>query len=98
MLHFLKDWWKFTQIHQNYMALRCEHLYMTLCNVLCKTLAVLQCINSLYDLNTKCPTYTGADPGFSFRGGGGRKKIMCGHAHREREARSRLYGRGQGLV
>ena len=32
---------------------------------------------------------SGADPGFSFRGGGGgAQKIMCPHAHYEREIRS----------
>ena len=30
----------------------------------------------------------GSDPGFSFRGGGGEaQKIMCAHAHHERETR-----------
>ena len=34
---------------------------------------------------------TGADPGFSWGGGGGRAyKIMCAHAYHEREARSPL--------
>ena len=31
--------------------------------------------------------YTGADPGFSFRGGGA-QKITCANAHYEREIRS----------
>ena len=39
---------------------------------------------------------TGADPGFSFRGGGGggAQKIMCPHAHSERAGTELTFGRG----
>ena len=42
------------------------------------------------------PTSPGADPGFSFKGGGGAQKIMCLHAYYERGTEL-TFGKGPGL-
>ena len=39
-------------------------------------------------------TMSGTDPEFWLGGGGGAQKIMCAHAHHEREARSPLFTAG----
>ena len=38
----------------------------------------------------------GADPGYSFRGGGGGRKSLCAHTHNMSAKPEVLYGRGQG--
>ena len=51
-----------------------------------------------YILITEVKKVLGADPGFSFRGGGAAQNVMFAHAHFERDPRSPLRSGSRALI
>ena len=66
------------------------------CNII-PTPSIIVLLFPLFEASkmSKYQSTAGADPGFSFGGGGGAQKIKCPHKHYERGAKL-SFGRGPG--